>query len=306
MKSQSALAAHPPVRPERAESLGAHLVHDSARLATTLTLEASNARLEVQTLWQRVLGVNRAYFFAHPERQINSIESNAYNDLFQRRLRGEPLAYLLGEREFFGLNICVTPATLIPRADTELLVELALQQIPADVPDRVLDLGTGSGAIALAIAQHRPAAHIFAADQSRAALTVARANAQRMQLANVQLFESHWFSAFVGQRFELIVTNPPYIAEHDAHLAQGDLRFEPRSALVSGRDGLDDIRHIIQHAAAHLESAGWLWLEHGYEQAAAVRALLIQAGFDDVRSARDLSGIERCSGGRMTSPTHAL
>jgi release factor glutamine methyltransferase len=286
--------------------LGELLAQDTALLASALTLEASTARLEVQTLWQRVLGVNRAYLFAHSERSINPIESYGYNNLFQRRLAGEPLAYVLGEREFFGLNLSVTSATLIPRADTELLVELALQQIPTNVSFRVLDLGTGSGAIALAIAQQRPKAQVFAADQSSAALAVARTNAQRLQLCNLQFLESNWFSAFVGQRFELIVSNPPYIADHDVHLAQGDLRFEPRSALVSGRDGLDDIRHIIQHAAAHLESAGWLWLEHGYEQAAAVRALLIQAGFDEVQSARDLSGIERCSGGRKTSPTQEL
>ncbi len=297
MKSQIAPAAQPIVRSELVERLGARLVRDTALLATALALEASSARLQVQALWQRVLGVNRAYFFTHPEHPINSIESDTYNNLFQRRLRGEPLAYVLGEREFFGLNFCVTPATLIPRADTELLVELALQQIPADVPYRVLDLGTGSGAIALAIARHRPAAQIFAADQSSAALTVARANAQRMQLSNVQLLESHWFSAFAGQHFELIVSNPPYIAEQDAHLSQGDLPFEPRSALVSGREGLDDLRHLIQQSAAYLVTGGKLWLEHGHEQGPAVRALLQQAGFIAVQSARDLSGIERCSGG---------
>ncbi|HEX5364202.1 MAG TPA: peptide chain release factor N(5)-glutamine methyltransferase, partial [Gallionella sp.] len=200
------------------------------------------------------------------------------------------------EREFFGLNFKVTPATLIPRPDTELLVELALQKIPQQ--GRVLDLGTGSGAIALSIAHARPDAEVIAVDASPEALEVAQDNARRLKLANVRLLHSDWFSALQDARFVLIVSNPPYIASADAHLEQGDLRFEPRTALASGSDGLDDIRRIIADAKAHLLADGWLLFEHGYDQAERVRELLRQAGYAEVFSAHDLSGIERVSGGR--------
>lgn len=273
------------------------LTQDAARLAAALTLDSSSARIEVQCLLQQVLGVPRSYLLAHPERCLNAAENRRYQDLLQRRLGGEPMAYILGEREFFGLNLKVTPDTLIPRPDTELLVELALQRIPSTGPARVLDLGSGSGAIALAIAHERPQAAVLGCDASAAALAVAQENAQRLRLANVQFVHSSWFSRIGTQRFDLIVSNPPYIAAADPHLGQGDVRFEPASALASGTDGLDDIRHIISHALAHLQPAGWLLLEHGYNQAAQVRALLHQAGYLEVFSARDLAGIERASGG---------
>jgi release factor glutamine methyltransferase len=287
------------------------LTQDQPALQAALGLEPSSARIEVQCLLQRVLGVGRAYLFAHPERVLDAAEAASYQALLQRRLAGEPMAYILGEREFFGLNLGVTPATLIPRPDTELLVELALQRLPsppAPLPlagegrktVRVLDMGTGSGAIALAVAQQRPAAEVWACDASSAALAVARANAQRLGLANVHCIASDWFSALAGQRFDMIVSNPPYIAAAAPHLAQGDVRFEPLSALASGADGLDDIRRIVAQAGAHLEPGGWLLLEHGYDQAVQVRALLQAAGFAAVFSARDLAGIERCSGGQFT------
>jgi release factor glutamine methyltransferase len=177
-------------------------------------------------------------------------------------------------------------------------VELALERI--DVPSaKVLDMGTGSGAIALAIMHQRPKAEVWACDASAAALQVAQSNAQKLQIENIQFVESNWFSALSGQRFDVIVSNPPYIAADDIHLSQGDVRFEPLSALASGADGLVDIRHIVQHASAHLNESGWLLLEHGYDQAASVRELLLLAGFAKVFSARDLAGIERCSGGRL-------
>ncbi len=271
---------------------------DQAHLAAALHLSADSARIEVQMLLQRVLGVARASLLAHPERVLNEEEASTYRALLQRRLSGEPMAYILGEREFFDLNLLVTPATLIPRPDTELLVELALERIP-EQESRVLDMGTGSGAIALVIASRRTDAEVWACDISPAALAVAQANAQRLEIRNVKWVESDWFSAFEGQRFDLIVSNPPYIAAGDCHLAQGDVRFEPLSALVSGADGLGDIRSIITQAGDYLEKDGWLLLEHGYNQAARVRNLLHAAGFSAVFSAHDLAGIERCSGGQI-------
>jgi release factor glutamine methyltransferase len=279
-------------------NLGAVLVEDAARLAAALPLSADTARIEVQILLQRVLSVSRAHLVAHPERVLSDTEEAAYQHFLQRRLGGEPVAYILGEREFFDLNLQVTPATLIPRPDTELLVELALERLP-EQESYVLDMGTGSGAIALVIASRRTDAEVWACDISPAALAVAWANAQRLEINNIKWVDSDWFSAFEGQRFDLIVSNPPYIAAGDCHLAQGDVRFEPVSALVAGADGLDDIRSIIAQAGAHLEKDGWLLLEHGYDQAAQVRALLQAAGFSAVFSAHDLAGIERCSGGQL-------
>ena len=295
---------------------------DSKQLQTALNLEAATARIEVQCLLQSVLRVNRAYLLTHPERTLDAEESARYSALLARRLQGEPIAYLLGVREFFGLDFKVTPATLIPRPDTELLVELALQRIPPPpagsldkgtpchirldesvdtrvalyppcMQFRVLDMGTGSGAIALSIAHARPDAEVVAVDVSTAALSVAIENAQRLKVDNVRLLHSDWFDALTGERFDLIVSNPPYIAADDAHLGQGDLRFEPESALASGSDGLDDIRRILRDAQSHLYPGGWLLFEHGYDQAARVRRMMQQAGFAEVSSVRDLAGIER-------------
>ena len=303
------------------------LVQDTACLIKNLHLDPDSARIEVQCLLQRVLIATRASLLAHPERTLSKSEQARYQHLMQRRLSGEPIAYLLGEREFFGLLFKVTPDTLIPRPETELLVELALQRIPshplpASRPPspasgrgvggegegnrqaergeafRVLDLGTGSGAIALTIAHERPEIEVVACDTSAAALDVARENAQRLDIANVAFVLSDWFQTFTEKRFDIIVANPPYVAANDPHLTRGDVRFEPVIALTSGNDGLRDIRRIISQAPAHLESGGWLLLEHGYNQAAPVRELLQQSGFVEVFSARDLAGIERVSGGR--------
>jgi len=282
------------------------LSQDKSLLAAALELDDSTARVEVQCLLQHVMGVGRAYLFAHPERVLNETEDARYQALLLRRKNGEPIAYIFGEREFFGLSFGVTPDTLIPRADTELLVELVLQSLPPvsamkeeGCSMRVLDMGTGSGAIALSVAHQRPDVDVWACDASVAALDVARSNAQGLNIRTVKFVESNWFSAFNGQHFDIIVSNPPYIAANDHHLSQGDVRFEPLSALASGPDGLDDIRHIVAQAGAYLETNGWLMFEHGYDQAAQVRALLQTSGFVAVFSMKDLSGIERCSGGRF-------
>lgn len=279
-------------------SIRERLAQDAAAIRQTLDLEQDGARGEVQALLQTVLIVNRAYLLAHPERVLTEQEHSRYQTLLQRRLQGEPLAYILGEREFYGLNFKVTPATLIPRPDTELLVESALNRLtPAGC--RVLDLGTGSGAIALSIAHVRPDVQMTAVDASEAALSVARENAARLGVRNVRFVLGDWFSGLTGERFDVIVSNPPYIAASDRHLVLGDLRFEPASALASGLDGLDDIRLIISQAGAHLESGGWLMLEHGHDQAGRVRELLRAAGFENISSDKDLAGIERVTGGQL-------
>jgi release factor glutamine methyltransferase len=262
-------------------------------------------------LLQSVLQVPRSYLLAHSGQVLDAAQDAAYDAMLQRRLQGEPVAHILGEREFFGLNFKVTPDTLIPRPETELLVELALQRIPSPGLSatlsrwreregkafRVLDLGTGTGAIAISIAHAKPDAQVVAVDASAAALQVARENAQRLSVANVSFLQSDWFSALGGQRFDLIVSNPPYVVAGDVHLAQGDVRFEPISALASGADGLDDIRDIVGQTVAYLECGAWLLLEHGYHQGAQVRELLRLNGLAEVFSEKDIAGIDRVSGG---------
>lgn len=283
------------------------LAHGGAALTSALGLDARAARIEAQCLMQHALGVSRTYLLAHPEQPLNEDQQQTYSALVERRVGGMPIAYLLGEREFFGLSFKVTPDTLIPRPETELLVELALARLPAPplagmAPLRVLDLGTGSGAVALAIAHARPDVEVIAVDRSEAALVVARENARRLGIASVHFLCSDWFAELGAARFELIVSNPPYIAAGDIHLSQGDLRFEPPSALVSGTDGLQAIRHLVREAPCHLPVGGWLLLEHGYDQACAVRTLLENEAFADVFSANDLAGIARVSGGH-TGPS---
>jgi release factor glutamine methyltransferase len=275
------------------------VAEDAAKLATAQKLDASTARIEIQSMLQRALGVNRAYLLAHAPEKPAEAAAAAYRMLFERRMAGEPLAYILGEREFFGLNFKVTPATLIPRPETELLVELALQRIPEKAACRVLDLGAGSGAIALSIAHERAHAVVTAVDASLEALRVARENGVRLGTHNVQFLHGDWYAPVSGMRFELIVTNPPYVADNDPHLRQGDLRFEPATALASGADGMDDIRRIVAGARAHLEMGGWLLLEHGYDQSERVCDLLKQSGFSAVSTWPDLAGIGRVSGGQI-------
>jgi release factor glutamine methyltransferase len=268
------------------------------RHALTAATQRLGERIDAETLLLHVLGKPRSWLIAHADDALETDVQTAYAALVARRAQGEPVAYITGHRGFWSLDLQVTPATLIPRPETELLVELALQRLSCDVAMRVLDLGTGSGAVALAVASERPQACVMATDTSAAALAVARQNAQRLGIGNVTFVQGDWLAPLVGQRFTLIVSNPPYIESDDPHLGQGDLRFEPVTALASGHDGLDDIRRIVIDARAHLESDGWLLFEHGWHQGKAVRTLLEAAGYAEVFTAQDLEQRERVSGGR--------
>lgn len=259
-------------------------------------VDSPSPALDAELLLVEVLGKPRSYLRSWPEHQPSAAQCQRYRELLERRRQGEPVAYLLGQRGFWSLDLQVEPSTLIPRPDTERLVELALQLGPAE-PVQVLDLGTGSGAIALAVAAERPHWQVTGCDRIAAAVALAERNRQRLQLDNVQFRQSDWFAELGQQRFQLILSNPPYIAEDDPHLQQGDLRFEPHSALVSGADGLDDIRQIVAQAPAHLLPSGWLLLEHGWQQASAVQQLLRDQGFAEVQSWQDLGGHQRVTGG---------
>ena len=259
--------------------------------------DSPTARLDAELLLAAALGKPRSYLHTWPEKIVSSEDALTFASYLQRRRGGEPVAYILGQQGFWKLDLEVAPHTLIPRPDTELLVEAALELLPA-TPTQVLDLGTGSGAIALALASERPAWKVTAVDRVLEAVALAERNRQRLHLNNVTVLNSHWFSALQGHRYDLIISNPPYIADNDPHLVAGDVRFEPASALVAGRDGLDDLRHIIHEAPKHLNAGGWLLLEHGYDQAAAVRDLLLSEGFDEVHSRIDLGGHERITLGR--------
>lgn len=259
--------------------------------------DSPTARLDAELLLAAALGKPRSYLHTWPEREPEAEQLQTFTDWLARRQLGEPVAYILGRQGFWNLDLEVAAHTLIPRADTELLVEVALQLLPATAL-QVLDLGTGSGAIALALAAERPDWKVLGVDRVEEAVVLAERNRQRLLLDNVRFTGSHWFQALSGQRFVLIVSNPPYIATGDEHLQQGDVRFEPDSALVAGVDGLDDIRQIIQQAPDYLEDAGWLVLEHGFDQAEAVRGLLVARGFTRVESRLDLGGHQRISLGQ--------
>ncbi len=293
-------------------------------MSLTITQMLATARLDpvdARALLRHALGVSDAYLIAHSGQALSDAQSESYAALVARRGAGEPVAYIVGAREFFSLEFKVTPAVLIPRPETEGLVEFALERIAPDSVQRVLDLGTGSGCIAISIARHRSRAEVVAVDSSTAALAVALENAAQLldktasgsnptptltlplrgggeiDYGRVEFVQSDWFSALAGRKFDLIVSNPPYVAVGDPHLAQGDLRFEPAAALVVGGDGLDCIRLITASAPQYLASGGWLAFEHGYDQAARCRELLAEAGFGEVFSRADLAGIERVSGG---------
>ncbi len=251
-------------------------------------------RHEAEILLAAALGRTRAWIMAHPEERILDCDAtDRYEAYVTRRSHGEPVAYVLGEKEFWSLPLAVTPDVLIPRPETELVVELALTHLPRDAQVRVLDLATGSGAIALAIAHERPRATVVGTDISAAAISVARRNASHLRLGNVAFAVGSWFDPVAGQRFDLIAGNPPYIAEGDDRVEPGVRRFEPKGALFSGPDGLAALRVIAESAGSHLAAGGWLIMEHGDRQGSAVRALLATAGFGDVTTHRDLAGLER-------------
>ncbi|MGO1002142.1 peptide chain release factor N(5)-glutamine methyltransferase [Lysobacter sp. CA196] len=263
--------------------------------AALCSARALIGRGEAELLLAHALERPRSWLFAHDDHVMDAEVAQRYRRLVARRVAGEPVAYLLGQRGFWRFDLAVTPATLIPRPETERLVELALARLPEDCDLAVADLGTGSGAIALALAFERPRARVVAVDFSMDALEVARANAASLQLGNVEFRHGDWFAPLAGERFDLIASNPPYIEDDDIHLQQGDLRHEPRSALASGADGLDAIRVIACDAPMHLQPGGWLLIEHGWEQGAAVRALLSAAGLVDAVTERDLEDRDRVS-----------
>ena len=277
----------------------------SALAAASARLGGDEGRADAEILLAHALGKSRSWLYAWGEALMPPEAAARFAALLQRRQLGEPVAYLVGRREFWSLDLEVTPATLVPRPETELLVELALERLPREGAPRVLDLGTGSGAIALAIARERPGARVAAVDASSAALAVAQRNAARLGLDRVRFLRSDWFSAVRDESFDLLLSNPPYLAEDDPHLHEGSLPHEPAEALSSGRDGLDALRVICAGAPARLAPAGWLLFEHGLAQGEAARTLLQAAGFEQVQTWRDLESRERVSGG-MLSPRAAL
>lgn len=269
-----------------------------ALAAAATRLPGDESRHEAEQLLLHVLQQPRSWLFAHATDALPAPQSQAFNALLERRAAGEPVAYITGRRGFWTLDLEVGPSTLIPRPETERLVELALERLPTATPLWLADLGTGSGAIALSLAGERPQAQVLAIDFSADALVVARRNAAHHGLHNVSFAQGSWYAPLAGRQFHLIASNPPYIAAGDPHLRQGDLRFEPGSALASGADGLDDIRQIAAGAVAHLLPGGWLLLEHGWDQGEAIRALLRQAGLHEVETVQDLERRDRVTLGR--------
>ena len=265
------------------------------RATALLQASSTSARLDAELLLAHILGLDRGQLRARGERPLDSAESDAYTALLERRARGEPLAYLLGHREFWSLELEVNESVLVPRPETELLVEIALECLAGWPGARVLDLGTGSGAIGLAVAHERADARVDLVDSSEAALATAEVNRRRLGLDNVRVRAGSWYRAVGADRYALILANPPYLGEADPHLAAAELRHEPRAALVAGPDGLEALRAIAAGAPEHLEPQGTLVMEHGAEQGAATRALLAAAGLEAVLTRRDLAGRERAT-----------
>jgi release factor glutamine methyltransferase len=269
------------------------LVAGARRLAPT----SPAARLEMRLLARHVLGVNDTWLIAHGRDELDADVAARLEALIARRVGGEPVAYILGEREFYGRRFRVTPDTLIPRPETEHLVDAALERMAGRPTASVLDIGTGTGCIAITLKLEQPAWSVSAIDISERTLTVARTNGALLN-AEVEWLPGDLYGAVADRRFDLIVSNPPYVAEGDAHLTQGDLRFEPAGALASGKDGLDALREIVKSAPTHLEPGGWLMVEHGWDQGNALAGLLAEADFDECFLIRDLAGQARVSGGR--------
>ncbi len=256
-------------------------------------------RIDAEVLLCHLLKKSPSHLIAWPEKRLSSAQQRAFKALLQRRINGEPIAYITGHREFWSLDLLVTPATLIPRPDTELLVEQALERIPNNAPWQVADLGTGSGAIALAIASERPRCQLYAVDISADALAVAQQNAQRLAIPNVTFLQGDWLAPLQQKSLNMVISNPPYIEASDPHLTQGDLRFEPKRALRSGEDGLDDIRLLIESSRHPLQTGGWLLLEHGYHQSAEILEIMRQQGYRRVQGYIDYGGNDRVACGQI-------
>ena len=260
---------------------------------------SETAQLDAQLLLAHTLGVSTTYFFTWPEKAVSEESRQAFEDLLKRREKGEPIAYILGEQDFWSLSLETSPSTLIPRADTERLVEVALELMPSGA-SRIVDLGTGTGAIALALAKEWPASQVIGVDYQVEAVQLAERNAQRNSISNVAFRQSDWFSALIDEApFDLIVSNPPYIDPEDEHLSRGDVRFEPLTALIAEDHGLADIRNIIKQAVSYLSPLGWLMFEHGYDQGESVRKLFNEHGFVEIATYQDLGGNDRVTIGRL-------
>ena len=275
-------------------------IKDTLNIAVEkLTQHGEDTSIEASLLLAHVLGVARTHIYSYPERKLQESHYNDFFKLISLRLEGEPIAYIIGHREFWSLKLLVNRHTLIPRPETELLVEMALQHIPTEGEYHILDLGTGSGAIALAIASERPQCHVTATDISPQALDIASANAQRLDIQNVTFYQGSWFAPLDTEKFDVIVTNPPYVAQNNPHLLQGDLPAEPRLALVAGPSGMEMITAITKNAPDYLQAGGWLLLEHGYNQGTCVANLLNDANYLHVQTRRDLAGMERVTIGQQ-------
>lgn len=272
--------------------------------ATQRLVAGESGKRDAEILLGFVTGKARTFIIAFGETPLTNNQMEQLETLLSRREQGEPIAYLVGEREFWSLSLSVSPATLIPRPDTECLVEQALLRLPPGEAVNILDLGTGTGAIALAMASERPDCHIVGIDLQPDAVKLAQYNAQKLGIVNARFLQGSWFKPLPQQRFALIASNPPYIDAADPHLSTGDVRFEPTSALVAENAGLADLAHIIQSANAYLEDGGWLLLEHGWQQAVAVQTLLRQAGYRDVSTVKDYGGNDRVSLGRWRVESH--
>ena len=277
-------------------------ISDALHTASVMLERISTSpRLDAELLLEYVTGLPRSHFRASPEREVPAAAGWSFQQLVKRRMQAEPVAYIRSQQEFWSLVFEVTPDVLIPRPESELLVERALALLPLNRDARVADLGTGSGAIAIAIASERPAVTVIATERSKAALAIAARNASRLQVPNVSFSHGDWFQPLAAERFDVIVSNPPYIAENDPDLDPQVRKHEPIEALISGPAGLESLDHIAANASSHLHADGWLILEHGWKQAASVRNLLVRNGFTHVRSHADLAGYERVTEGRRGS-----
>ena len=258
-----------------------------ATAITKLSTTSDSPQADAHTLLAFCLNKPRSYLLTWPEKALSSEQNDQFSSCIKRRQQGEPIAYLIGRKEFWSMTLYVSPATLIPRPETELLVELALQQLSTNQESTILDLGTGSGAIALAVAKERPRCHVCAIDSSEDALAIAKKNQQQLEIKNIDFLTSHWFNNIEQQLFDVIVANPPYVAPNDPHLKQGDLRFEPQQALSTNNNGLADLLHIAEHARSYLKPNGWLMMEHGYDQKNALIEKLSELGYQNIQSYND-------------------